>query len=220
MLGQEERLGLLIEPIKGDTWLHDMIVAQKTATMIDYEQKIDPRKTIYLFTWNPDREETPDCDFETQHEFWLDNVTLLLRGTAAGLACVETGALGYPHYHGWYQLSSNTNMEQCRLVAIKLMVRYGNLKITKSIGHYKIGSFVRQANCLAYYKKDMVDAMLYIRNNPITPYVKTVVEFEKHLWWFKSLKTDRCSIADLETKLTNKKFYEDFYKDSDPSYKK
>jgi len=128
----------------------------KTSEVFYWEDRIDTDRTLYLITWNPDPKELPNADFETQHHYSVNLLSDYLKACECGLFCVETSQLGAPHYHGWYQVSQNPDCERNRIIYIKTMQRFGNLKITKSKGHYKIGSNSNHANCLLLLQKRFI----------------------------------------------------------------
>lgn len=195
--------------------LGSWMMYDKVASVILNEEKIDPTKTLYLFTWSPDAKELPDCHFELQHEYNLNYVSEYLKVCECGLACVESTQLGVPHYHGWYQISDNPIKEKVRIIYMKSMLRFGNMKITKSKGHYKIASWSPAANCLHYYKKDLLQSQLFVTHNPIVP-----KEYPQHDWNAFNLRTfftangKRETVADIDDKISLREFYKDFYKNS------
>jgi len=187
-------------------------IAIKHMKVVDAEYDINPDKTIYLITWSPDPEDIgfPDADFETQHRYHVNLLSDYLKACSIGLFCVESSQQGRPHYHGWYQLRSDTEM--LRINLIKVMQRFGLVKITKSKGHYKLGSYSNKANCLYYYKKDMIDSMIMIKQNPINKLDKDDTDWSSHMLIFT--KTKRQTIADLEKAISLKEFYTQFYNNS------
>lgn len=188
----------------------------KIVAVAKMEWKIDPDKKVYLFTWSPDPSEGPDADFETQHMFWYPAIVDFLNSVEVGIACVEASQLGNPHYHGWYQVSDDPIKERLRCVHIKVMARFApnGLRITSSKGHMKFNSYVAAANCLHYYKKDLLQSMSYIATNPITAKTKK----PDHIDWNNKLllfrRKCRETINELEDKISLKDFYKQFYQDS------
>lgn len=181
------------------------------------ESSIDQDKQLYLFTWSPTPSELPNADFICQHDFALEFVADYLSGCLIGLACVESSQRGNPHYHGWYQVSEDSYTEAKRICYVKVLQKYGLLKITKCKGYYRIGSYTSHANALYYYKKDIFGCMSYVPTNPIRAGMKSTIE--PLPYWF-AIEGKRHTVADLENKITNREFYRDFYRDSDPIYKK
>lgn len=209
---------MLLEQKSVPADLIDNPYAISQAYIIDeFESSIDQSKELYLFTWSPNPQEMPNADFHCQHDFALEFVGDFLSGCSIGIACVEATQLGNPHYHGWYQLSDDGNTALKRISYVKLLQKYGILKITKCKGHYRINSYSAHGNALHYYKKDLFGAMAMVYNNPVRPNMKSTID--PNPWWF-SADGKKHSVIDLENKISNKKFYEDFYKDSRPDYKK
>jgi len=184
----------------------------KIIDVYEQESSIDPDKSLYLFTWSPNPEEIPDSDFNTQHLFCAPFIADYLLSCGRGIACVESTQLGNPHYHGWYQLSDDPLKERQRLIHIKCLKRFGMVKITSSIGHYKINSYVAAANCLHYYKKDMLQSMAWVELNPICSYHKINMDWNQHSMLFT--KKGRESVADIEDRINLRDFYKEFYANS------
>lgn len=193
----------------------DQRLLEKSWIIYLHESQIDPEDTLYLITWSPSPEEMPDCDFVTQHQYHINTIADYLRGCKIGLFCVESTQQGYPHYHGWYQTSDDPMLEQLRIVCMKVMKRFGNVKVTKSVGKYRINSYSQQGNCLYYYKYDVLQQMFYIEDNPITKDSRCTINWcdEGYLWFFAKTGS-KTSIGDLEAKVSNTKFYREFYADS------
>lgn len=187
---------------------------EKVVTVFDYEYDIDDSRDLYLFTWAPNPADLPDCAFDLQHDYCVPVIASFLSYCSLGLACVESTQMGNPHYHGWYQLSDDTTKEKLRICTVKLMNRLGMLKITKSKGHYRKYTWHNHANCLFYYKKDCIQAMLSTNNNPITSCSKSTYDFNRsgHLF----VKPGRQSVDDIEKSISLYKFYEQFYQDLNP----
>lgn len=207
MLGQE------IPQISIDDLISDEVdyLMQKWMHIVHHEEMIDD-SPLYLFTWSPNPEEIPDSDFNTQHLFCAPFIADLLLSVRVGIACVEASQMGNPHYHGWYQLSTDPMKEKHRIVHTKVLKRFGNLKITKSKGHYKIGSLSKQANCLYYYKKDLLQSMATVELNPIMGFYDVKIDWSKH--WNLFTKKGRESVADIEDRVNLKDFYKQFYENS------
>jgi len=200
--------------LKGLISLEVDYLMEKWNMVIEAEGEIDPDETLYLITWSPDPSELPNADFNTQHLFNVNILSDFLSTVECGLFCVEASQLGSPHYHGWYQLSTDPIKEKSRLTYIKVMQRFSphGLKITRSKGHYKIGSLVSQANCLYYYKKDLLQSMATIYINPICSQSRVDLDWNSHSHLF--MKNGRQSVADIEDKITLKEFYKQFYENS------
>lgn len=146
-------------------------IKRKAWVIEEWESTINMDEPLYLITWCPDPKETPDVDFNTQHRFHIDTVVRFLLGCETGLFCVEATQKGEPHYHGWYQMSSEPLVEEFRLAAVKVMQRYGLVKIDEAFD-YRIHSWTCRLNALHYYKKDMLDRSLLWEPNPITKYTE------------------------------------------------
>lgn len=192
------------------------LIIPKVVTVFENELDIDLDEDLYLFTWSPDPAQIPDADFNTQHAFCFPFVANLLSSVECGLACVEETQKGNPHYHGWYQLSRDPVKSALRKVYVKVMQRFCDpkfgYKVTKSLGHYKINSFVAQANCLYYYKKDLIQASLLVPNNPVTKDSKVDIDWKANYSLFT--KRGRESVADIEDRVNLRDFYKQFYSDS------
>jgi len=199
-----------------DPLLNDYALYQ-SKVIEEVESCIDESEELYLFTWSPNPQELPNADFRCQHDFAMEFIANYLEGCKVGLACVESTQLGNPHYHGWYQVSDNFLLEQKRISFVKVLQKYGILKITKCKGHYRINSYTTHGNALHYYKKDLFGAMAMQDANPILAGMRSNID--PNPWWF-SVDGKKHSVIDLENKLSNKKFYEDFYSNSQPDYKK
>lgn len=195
----------------------DYTITRKGELVEYIESEIDETQPVYLFTWSPNPQELPNADFKCQHDFALEFVADFLDGCETGLACVESSQLGNPHYHGWYQISDEPIKEMKRISYVKVLQKYGLLKITKCKGHYRINSYSAHGNALHYYKKDLFGSMEMVLTNPVFAGMKS--EIDPNPWWF-SIDGKKHSVIDLENKISNKKFYEDFYADSRPDYKK
>lgn len=188
----------------------DNLLIAKMWCVYEHEKLIDPAKKIYMFTWAPDPKEFPDCDFQIQHDSCVQTVADFLKSVPCGLACVESSTNGHPHYHGWYQKPSDFPHTQMMIAYIKTMQKTGNLKTTSSRGHYKIGSWSNHANCLHYYKKELLDEMLGIYINPI--HRESVPDYKiSDFSHFFCIKGTRQTVADIERTATLQQFYKDFY---------
>lgn len=173
-----------------DTYLHESVkddiedcdIIAKDWCVYEHERLIDLDESLYLFTWSPDSKELPDCDFNTQHCHCISTIANFLKTVRIGLACVESTQMGVPHYHGWYQLSKFNDLP--RITMVKVLQRLGNLKITKSKGHIKIHSYIKAANCLYYYKKELLDQSVLIDSNPITKDMVCPINFNDFRYLF------------------------------------
>lgn len=202
MLGQEESdLDFLLIEKGTDIWME--------------EEDIDSSQPLYLITWSPNPSELPNADFTTQHLYFVNLLSGYLKTCYTGLFCVETTQMGNPHYHGWYQVSPDPNYEKARIVYTKTLIRFGNMKITKSKGIYRINSYSTRSNCLGYYKKDLLDPMLWCNPNPITAHSQCNIDWAKNMLYF--VREGKSKIADLEEKINLKEFYLQFYENSDVS---
>lgn len=175
--------------------------------IFEEETLIDDDAHLYLFTYSPNPKELPQSDFRLQHEWAFPLVVDLLRTVSCGIACVESTQMGIPHYHGWYQV--DLSRERIRIIAVKMLQRYGILKITKSKGHYRINSYTGHGNCLAYYKKEVGEHLEL--QNPIFKTTESTINWSKlqYLGFF-----DKHIDYEMEDKLSNREFYKKFYEDS------
>lgn len=185
----------------------------KATAVFSNELDIDDEEDLYLITWAPEPSELPNADFTTQHKYSINLLAAYLKNCKSGLFCVESTQLGNPHYHGWYQVSPDPIKEEYRLIYVKTLQRFGLLRITKSKGHYRVNNYNTRSNCLGYYKKDLLDSMLWVNPNPITADSICDIDWSKNMLFFT--KQGRGSMADLEEKINLKEFYFQFYKDSD-----
>lgn len=174
------------------------------------EDYIDRDKPLYLMTWNPDPKETPDADFYLQHNTHVSILSDYLKCCYAGLFCVESTQLGNPHYHGWYQIEDS--IELARIAIMKTLQRFGMVKVAKARS-YKINDYNECKNALYYYKKDLLDTMLAMVPNPISKYTESTVDFDKMdmIGFFSKEKNTQVTLRD---KISDRKFYRDFYTDS------
>lgn len=137
----------------------DEVILEKSEIIMIEESKIDLDKHTYLITWNPDPKQSPDANFQIQHRYHINTVAQYLSSCSCGIMCTEPSQLGNPHYHGWYQCSDDFNLEQLRIVTIKVMNYFGKVKIAKAVSIRK-NSYSNVKNCLWYYKKDQMTSML------------------------------------------------------------
>lgn len=194
-----------------ETLSPDSAMIAKDWCVYENESQIRLSETLYLFTWSPNPEDLPDADFSVQHDSCISTITNLLHTVRCGMACVEATIMANPHYHGWYQ--NEPSLTCARVAMIKVMKKMGNLKITKSKGHVKIHSYVKQANCLWYYKKELLDEGLYVNLNPVTIHTVPNVNMNEHYNFFVKVNS-RQSVADIENKISNAEFYRNFYTNS------
>jgi hypothetical protein len=173
------------------------------------ESCIDIDEEVYLITWSPDPIELPDSDFYLQHNVNVKILADYLKFCKTGLFCVESTQMGNPHYHGWYQI--DPDKEIMRICLIKTMNRFGIIKITPARS-IKINRYSKHSNALYYYKKDVFGSMATITPNPITRKTVSTVNFEVlPMIDFMSNMNKRKQIPD---RLSDLKFYEEFYKDT------
>lgn len=192
---------------------HEEMVA-KAVIIYEHEHMIDLDDTLYLITWAPDPSEIPYADFETQHRFNINILADYLKHCRCGLFCVESTQKGNPHYHGWYQTFDDTR-DRGRIVMVKVLERFGQLKITESRGHVKINSYVKHANCLYYYKDDLFGQMEWVHDNPIHKDSHCDEDWMSNLNFFSMhQKGHKQSVADLEKRVSDRDFYKKFFYDS------
>lgn len=190
----------------------DDSLIEKVVTVFEYELDIDLEEDLYLFTWSPDPKRLPNASFLLQHDYAISIISDFLFSCKCGLACVETTQLGNPHYHGWYQLSTDSLFEQTRIAMVKTMQQIGLIKITKSIGHYRINGWSQHANCLFYYKKDLIQSMLHIKRNPITSGMKSIENWcSAETSHYFAVDGKRQTVADIEERQNIYQFYMQFY---------
>lgn len=144
---------------------NDLLVT-KSEIIERAESEIAEDQKIYMFTWSPDPNEIPDVSFQEQHDLQHDLLVDFFSYTLTGCACVESTQMGNPHYHGFYQIRPETELK--RIVIVKVMQKYGNLKIAQIKNSYRINSYTKRNNALYYYKKEMASNMLEIEHTPIT----------------------------------------------------
>lgn len=185
----------------------DRIAAVAQIILVE-ESKIDTLQTVYLITWCPDPKELPNSDFDMQHLFNVDILSDFLKQVKCGLFCVETTQLGNPHYHGWYQLSNDPTRTKERLAILKTLQRLGFVKVTQARTVRKNQWFERK-NGLYYYKKDSIDEMLFARENPIHKESKFDYDWVSSMFFTLDLKN-----SSIQNKISDKKFYLQFYNDS------
>lgn len=195
--------------------LYTSAYLNKSARIALEESKIDIGLPLYLFTWSPDPKQLPDGPFEIQHRYNVEFLSKFLQSCFSGCICVEATQRGNPHYHGWYQSTWNPIKERARIVYVKVMQDQGLLKITESIGKFKIDSYNRHANCLYYYKKDLLQSMLSTSYNPI---YKEIVppEMPEYMSMFFKKPGERVTAEQLIERTTKRAQLAEFY--GDPQY--
>lgn len=173
------------------------------------EESIDINRQLYLITWCPDPKEMPDSDFYLQHSMHVETLAGYCKTCYSCVFCVESSQMGNPHYHGWYQVDSSK--EKGRIVMIKVMQRFGIVKIAKARS-YKINNYSERCNALYYYKKDLLDSMLEVEYNPITKDTECLINFDQlDLVGFLSLNSRLYTFRD---KMSERKYYREFYSDT------
>lgn len=185
------------------------MLEQKTEIIEIEESSIENNEDIYLITWSPDVKELPDADFYLQHNFNVEILVDYLKCCKHGVFCVESSQLGNPHYHGWYQIDDTKELQ--RIVIVKTLQRFGIVKIQKVKHSYKIFSWSERANALYYYKADLPDAFLKIEPNPITKETCGTVDWSvmDMVGFFNKGVSSK-----LTDKISQRKFYRDFYADT------
>lgn len=125
-----------------------------TEIIEEAESLIDPSKPLYLLSWIPDPKLLPNLCFEQQHFSLLPVIGSLAKVCDQACFVLEATQRGNPHYHGWYQPSTDPMQYQYQIATIKNMDDTGQLKIDRA-KHYRIFSFSEKNNSLYYYKKDV-----------------------------------------------------------------
>lgn len=189
------------------------LLASKLTEICFAEDFIDGALPIYLITWSPNPALLPDCDFHLQHRSNVNLLSQYLKCCRVGLFCVESTQRGNPHYHGWYQL--DPEKELCRIAVAKTLERLGNVKYTEpnNPDAYKINCFTQKSNFLWYYKKDLVDAMLNVKDNPITTDSYDVSNDETNMLFFTK-DVSKKTVKLMSDVISDRKFYLGFYADS------
>lgn len=188
----------------------------KIGLIYDAEMDIDPMRELYLITWNPDPSTLPNAHFEMQHEYNIDIIANFCKGCEVAIWCVEATQMGNPHYHGFYQVSSNPILERLRIACIKTMQEYAphGLRITKATTFKRLNYWTPHANCLYYYKKDLLDSMYHIEKNPITKDSKTTVNFNDYAYMFKK-PGKRSTSREIIQHVSQRERYRQFYLGND-----
>lgn len=191
-----------------ETSFDELSAVVRRGEIVDtFEGMIVDTQPVELFTWSPDPELLPDADFKTQHKYNVNFLADFLNTCLVGLICVESTQKGNPHYHGWYQNDPITEID--RIAYMKTMEKFGLLKITKC-KKYRKGIWSEKCNGLHYYKKDLIDSMLTVPCNPITPFTRDDTDWDAHLFFFtKQMKDKR-----LDKKISDRQYYLQFYRDS------
>lgn len=171
------------------------------------ESRIDKGADLYLITWCPDPAELPNSDFNIQHLFNINLLADYLKTVKCGLFCVESTQLGNPHYHGWYQ--KEPCYELPRIAIMKTLQRFGRVKVTKAKS-VKPGLYSERSNGLHYYKKEVMDEMINVSENPITSRSKCDYPFYSSYFFTMDSKKP----TNMEDKLSDRQFYLQFYTDS------
>lgn len=205
MLGQK-----LEDPVEDE--IDHLIAITTKLEKLEYEA--DYAVPLYLITWSPDPKELPNSDFYLQHNVNVDFLSSYLKCCARGVFCVESTQIGNPHYHGWYQVSNDYIKESARIAIIKSMARFGNVKITQA-RTWKPFSWSERSNALYYYKKDliMVTSGPSFYPNPIYDDTQSTVNWD--VLGIVGFFDHRNKIdVTLKDKLSDRKFYRDFYQDT------
>lgn len=201
MLGQENLRCLFEE---------DEEVLAKADLIESMESAIDPEDKIYMITYSPVHSEMPDADFILQHLFNVNLLADYLKFCMVGLFCVESTQKGYPHYHGWYQ-TCDDEREQGRIAIMKVMSRFGDVKIAEIKNSYRINSYTKQSNALHYYKADVFGQQNGIPHNPISKDSYDDTNWQSNMFMF-SIPGKRQTYMDLSAKVTARKSAEEFYR--------
>lgn len=185
----------------------DEAIVEKALVIYNAEMSIDPESKVYLMTWSPDPKQSPDCALSLQHEFHVNALIDYLNFCKSGIFCLENSQLGEPHYHGWYQVDE-TN-EAGRVVMIKVLQKFGKVKIAKCL-EYKINNFKKHRNGLWYYKKDVFDAQLGIKLNPVTKNTPRADIDNSDFAYFMRIEGRKTSRV-MQEKASAYKYYREFY---------
>jgi len=177
------------------------------------EEKINLNKTVYLITWSPDPSKLPDADPSYQHLFNVNLLIDYLKYCDCGIFTHEFTQIGNPHYHGWYQV--DPTLENGRVSIVKVLLKFGNLKITsvRDNTKIKINNYSNSHSPLWYYKKETFDKI--IPKNPITKYTSPDdTNWSTKLFFFVDI-VGKKRVGELLDHISNKKYYTEFYKKSD-----
>lgn len=190
--------------------IDDFLVYVST-TVYAEESNIDDTADIYLITFSPDPSKLPDCDYTLQHAFNVNMLADYLKYCACGLWVHEFTQIGNPHYHGWYQVDST---KDCfRVVMMKVLNKFGLVKVTKVKSSFKINSYARHTNALGYYKKESFDRIMPY--NPITKDSLCDYKWTQCSYFFIDTVKSRRSVTDVLDTISNRSYYTNFYKKSD-----
>lgn len=190
---------------------YDDIIAEKADMVRTYERKINRDEPLYLITWSPDPKETPDASIMIQHYHWYPFLVKAMLCWEVSLMCLETSQRAGIHYHGWYQCSEDPIKEIGRCAYMKVLERFGQLKITKSIGCYVRNSYSKHANCLHYYKADMAQRGILYKQTPFCVETEQT-QYEKDIFWPSYWMTNgkKQTVSEL-TKVSNRDKLLEFY---------
>lgn len=190
----------------------DMIRAARHL-MIEYvETRYDPNETVYLFTFTPHPDESPNASIHIEHQYWYNLLIDFLQTCSIGAACVEVNTSGHIHYHGWYQHSEDCIQSLRHYAFIKVFKKYGShaWKVTKAIS-VKPGNWSKDTNGFYYYRKECTGAMLRVFPNPVfacTP--KDESDWAYKVFFNKDIKNK--TIID---KISDRQYYLQFYSEKD-----
>lgn len=188
----------------------DERLIEKSEIVEFWESNIDNSEKVYLITWSPDPSKLPDADFRLQHEFNVQMLADYLRCCKSGLFCVESTQLGNPHYHGWYQVSDESELP--RITLMKVLERFGIVKLVEC-RTWKVNCYSEKANGLYYYKKDIYTAMIDIDINPIHKDSVSNVDWQSmavQTFFTKEVKNPKL----IENVQSDRQFYRQFYHQS------
>lgn len=194
---------------------YETLISEIIGKIYSSEMKIDDTKPLYLITWAPNPALLPNADFEMQHDYNVNILADFCKTCDTALFCVESSQLGNPHYHGFYQPTNDRLCEKIRIAIVKTLQEFGLLKIDKSKGMYKrICYWTSHANCLYYYKKDVLDSCFGIPNNPVNKKSKTITNFADYAYMFKQPGVKATSKEILQ-QMTLRDHYRQFYEGKD-----
>lgn len=196
--------------------IYEATVSDIIGKIYDAELLIDSSRELQLITWSPDPSLLPNAPFEMQHEYNVGILADYCKACHTAIFCVETTQMGNPHYHGFYQCTSDPIKEKMRIAVIKTLQQFGLVKVTRSKGQYKLLNYwTPQANCLYYYKKDVLDSMFGTVNNPINADSMCTIDFSDYAYMFKQ-PGKRVTSSEIVRKQTQREFYKQFFMGDDP----